>query len=218
MKYTAYDYEDAGSIPGHWHVYTTDWEPEGVDFAGGTLLIIGGPNTQAMRDAVAAICTAIDAAIDLRSNPPAMTSTDPTPNAQAFALCLMKHLYALIQTTEARGAPNAQTLIAACEEMLRRAFLAGTGANDCDDAEPDRYLVWSHEHRQWWGPNRCGYTARMSLAGRYSHREALDICANAAPGAEMNGALTELPVWLGDLKMIRAMYRLTCNTPPERWE
>jgi hypothetical protein len=41
------------------------------------------------------------------------------------------------------------------------------------------YLIWSYEHAAWWGPSRCGYTAHLGRAGRYTEVEAIGICANA---------------------------------------
>jgi hypothetical protein len=38
------------------------------------------------------------------------------------------------------------------------------------------YLVWSHEHRAWWGPNHSGYTGDVWSAGRYDEAGALDTC------------------------------------------
>lgn len=66
----------------------------------------------------------------------------------------------------------------------------------------DAWLVWSHEHRQWWRPGRWGYTPRLSEAGRYSHADALAICQKAVPGAAHFGALTELPVRLEDVLLM----------------
>jgi hypothetical protein len=62
------------------------------------------------------------------------------------------------------------------------------------------YLVWSHEHGAWWGPGGCGYTPKLSQAGRYSRADALMICTRAIPGtAAREGSLPELPVRLDDL-------------------
>lgn len=38
------------------------------------------------------------------------------------------------------------------------------------------WLVWSNEHKAWWGPNGCGYYVDVNSAGRYSYEEAVDIC------------------------------------------
>ena len=64
-KYVAYDYE----VPGEnnfWNIFTTDYEPEDlVSFDGAVIMTIIGPDTEEMEKAVAAICQAMDAAIDL---------------------------------------------------------------------------------------------------------------------------------------------------------
>ena len=38
-----------------------------------------------------------------------------------------------------------------------------------------KYLIWSYDHDQWWGPDKCGYTHSMEDAGRYSGTEAHQI-------------------------------------------
>lgn len=38
------------------------------------------------------------------------------------------------------------------------------------------WLVWSNEHRAWWGPNQRHYYWDIAAAGRYTLEEALDIC------------------------------------------
>ncbi len=38
------------------------------------------------------------------------------------------------------------------------------------------YLIWSFEHRKWWGPNESGYVADIVNAGRYSRECAEAIC------------------------------------------
>lgn len=48
--------------------------------------------------------------------------------AQAYNETLTRHVLALIETVEQRGAPNGPTLIAACEGMLRAAFQEGEEA------------------------------------------------------------------------------------------
>ena len=61
------------------------------------------------------------------------------------------------------------------------------------------YLIWSNEHRAWWGPGSAGYRRRVEDAGRYSHAEAIDICTNAMPGRLGSEPLHELPVRLEDV-------------------
>jgi hypothetical protein len=84
----------------------------------------------------------------------------------------------------------------------------------------DMYLIWSHEHRQWWGPGRYGYVQSIAKAGRYTHAEALDICAAAVPGDSRRlGALPELPVREADVLEIRDRFRAQFpSTPREYWE
>lgn len=38
-----------------------------------------------------------------------------------------------------------------------------------------KYLVWSNEHRAWWGADRRGYTRVIERAGRYDRDEAFSI-------------------------------------------
>lgn len=94
-------------------------------------------------------------------------------------------------------------------------------AYDDDDLPPNAelYLVWSHEHRRWWGVNGAGYVRSFEAAGRYTHREALLICVRAIPGnARALGALPELPVRLADLLMLQALYRGNRQSEKEEWE
>ena len=44
---------------------------------------------------------------------------------------------------------------------------------------PERYLIWSFEHRAWWGPVRVGYTTATHRAGIYTAEEANEICNEA---------------------------------------
>ena len=56
----------------------------------------------------------------------------------------------------------------------------------------ETYLIRSFEHEVkgwgvvWWRPNRCGYTNRISQAGRYSKAEADEIVAQANITGEIN--------------------------------
>lgn len=64
----------------------------------------------------------------------------------------------------------------------------------------DKYLIWSHEHGGWWGPDRCGYPKRFSHAGRYTREQALQICVDAIPGtAARMRALPEIPIKESDI-------------------
>jgi hypothetical protein len=42
-----------------------------------------------------------------------------------------------------------------------------------------RWVVWSEEHRQWWGDGGFGYTPSLRLAGRYTEAEAKAIADKA---------------------------------------
>ena len=68
------------------------------------------------------------------------------------------------------------------------------------------YLIWSNEHGAWWGPDRCGYVARTADAGRYSPRQALQICTDAIPGRAPDGPLPEIPVRLVDIEMMLELF------------
>ena len=48
-------------------------------------------------------------------------------------------------------------------------------------ADKEKFLIWSHEHRQWWGPNRGGYTPHVEMAGRYDEAEAGFIVVGVIP-------------------------------------
>ena len=43
------------------------------------------------------------------------------------------------------------------------------------------YVMWSHEHDAWWGPDHCGYTRDLEKAGRYTGTEAGKIVVQAHP-------------------------------------
>lgn len=62
---------------------------------------------------------------------------------------------------------------------------------------PELYLIWSNEHGMWWRANSQGYTRILSLAGRYSRKEAEDICEGAnfalPPQREPNEVLLLAP-------------------------
>ena len=41
------------------------------------------------------------------------------------------------------------------------------------------WLIWSNEHRAWWGPGSMGYVGIIERAGRYSFKTAQEICDGA---------------------------------------
>lgn len=45
-----------------------------------------------------------------------------------------------------------------------------------------RWLIWSHEHKRWWGPCKCGYEVERGKAGVYSYEDACDIVNSANRG------------------------------------
>lgn len=76
----------------------------------------------------------------------------------------------------------------------------GSGAIDHEAMQNDVYLVWSNEHRGWWGPGRCGYSVGLQKAGRYNREQALDICRGAIASAGHLGAIAEIPVRERDVR------------------
>lgn len=53
-------------------------------------------------------------------------------------------------------------------------------------ADELKYLVWSNEHRAWWGPDHRGYTRIIGKAGRYDRAEALRIARTRDGGWRLN--------------------------------
>lgn len=43
-------------------------------------------------------------------------------------------------------------------------------------------LIWSNEHRAWWGPMEHGYVREVRLAGRYPLSRAVTLVTNAQRG------------------------------------
>jgi hypothetical protein len=50
---------------------------------------------------------------------------------------------------------------------------------------PVRYVIWSFEHDQWWGPGHAGYTPNLEAAGRYTALEAGEIVTASVMGEEV---------------------------------
>ncbi|GAB1344994.1 hypothetical protein [Gemmatimonas sp.] len=46
------------------------------------------------------------------------------------------------------------------------------------------FVVWSHKHGAWWGPNHCGYHSQLAYAGVYTEAEARAIAIDSAYGPE----------------------------------
>ena len=47
------------------------------------------------------------------------------------------------------------------------------------DASERIWLIWSNEHRAWWGPGSMGCVGIIEKAGRYSFKDASAICDEA---------------------------------------
>lgn len=59
-----------------------------------------------------------------------------------------------------------------------------------------KYLIWSHEHDQWWRPNREGYTPRIEEAGRYTFDEVAEVVVpHIPPGEEVAVDERVAPRW-----------------------
>lgn len=56
------------------------------------------------------------------------------------------------------------------------------------------YLIWSNEHRSWWGPNCRGYTSVADRAGRYTRQQAIATCNAANYGWNESSNPNELPI------------------------
>lgn len=46
------------------------------------------------------------------------------------------------------------------------------------------YLIWSHEHTMWWGPNERGYVTDVADAGRYTQEQAIEFVIDHVPSGE----------------------------------
>lgn len=44
------------------------------------------------------------------------------------------------------------------------------------------YVIWSNEHRRWWGPGENGYVVRLADAGCYTRSRAVEIAKRAQLG------------------------------------
>lgn len=74
----------------------------------------------------------------------------------------------------------------------------------------ESYLIWSNEHKAWWGPGHAGYSTRVEHAGHYDRKEALRICFEAIPGTSHRlGMLPEIPVRLRDVNIMLKNFRET---------
>lgn len=82
-------------------------------------------------------------------------------------------------------------LVNACRQTnADRMKLSLTGVTDKEESIGDwdvivekkgirKWLVWSNEHRAYWGPGHSGYVEKRSEAGRYTYEEAVKIVYGA---------------------------------------
>lgn len=59
---------------------------------------------------------------------------------------------------------------------------------------PDTYLIWSNKHARWWAPEATGYVTTLKEAGRYSRRQALEICRTSRGGWDGQRPPPSVPV------------------------
>jgi hypothetical protein len=48
------------------------------------------------------------------------------------------------------------------------------------------WVIWSEEHRAWWGAARWGYVPQLTKAGRYTEAVAREIVERANIGGKFN--------------------------------
>jgi hypothetical protein len=56
------------------------------------------------------------------------------------------------------------------------------------------WLIWSNEHMAWWRADSCGYTTEVASAGRYTERQAVNICTGARAGTPESGIFPEVMI------------------------
>ena len=57
-----------------------------------------------------------------------------------------------------------------------------------------KWLIFSYEHDGFWKPNRMGYTKKFKEAGRYSEKEAEEICKAACIHLDKNSLVPEVMI------------------------
>jgi hypothetical protein len=53
------------------------------------------------------------------------------------------------------------------------------------------YYIWSFEHDAWWAPKENGYIEDWHGAGKYTLKQALEICQGA--NRSFHGGYAEMP-------------------------
>ena len=79
----------------------------------------------------------------------------------------------------------------------------------------DEYLIWSNEHRAWWGPNGGGYRTSLADAGRYDRERAISTCVSSRDGWGQKSIPPEIPVRLDDAIECQARWGEIINTRKE---
>ena len=51
----------------------------------------------------------------------------------------------------------------------------------------DKWVIWSNEHKAFWGSGHNGYVRTLQEVDRYSFLEALDICRKGNFPSDQNG-------------------------------
>lgn len=85
----------------------------------------------------------------------------------------------------------------------------------------EQYLIWSNEHKAWWGPNGNGYVRRVENAGSYSRIDAMNICFNAMPGRSGSRPLQEIPILYSDIDEMLNRFEVAYpnhDPEPERYD
>ena len=83
------------------------------------------------------------------------------------------------------------------------------------------FLIWSIEHRAWWGPHRRGYTTELGQAGHYPHDAAIELCCTAAvscatrEGGMLHTSLPDVPVRLSDIQAILTLFDAQAAKPQQ---
>jgi hypothetical protein len=89
-----------------------------------------------------------------------------------------------------------------------------------EDRDEPVYLVWSVQKNLWWGRNGHRFVARLSDAGHYSREGAIALAISMIPRQDAHASmLTDIPVRLTDVELIRATFRNQFpDNPSEIWE
>jgi hypothetical protein len=73
----------------------------------------------------------------------------------------------------------------------------------------DMFLIWSHKHEGWWGPNRAGYFADLTRAGWYTEAEADKIVNGMNWLDDGRPVSVKVPLPNGDINLINSFRILT---------